>query len=231
MKVAEWIRRRIEGINPDNNARVTPDPGSTKNIKDKTLFDKAQKFIEDIDSGIANTGAISNLASLTKIPGLARTGSIITGMASKSEPLLLALTALDAGRGVFDEDYRKANAEALKKVADDPKSGILGGALDNPYFNTSVALQAFERPVSTGGALIRAAMEARGQIAKSKKIDKETDLKLIKLKKLRKQIADQKAKEKSDRSDRESKFLPYYFDEIKLANSPRKYSPRGSQPT
>jgi len=228
MKVAEWIRRRIEGINPDNNARVTPDPGSTKNIKDKTLFDKAQKFIEDIDSGIANTGAISNLASLTRIPGLARTGSIITGMASKSEPLLLALTALDAGRGVFDEDYRKANAEALKKVADDPKSGILGGALDNPYFNTSVALQAFERPVSTGGALIRAAMEAREQIAKNKKISKEIDLKLKKLKERR---ADQKAKEKSDRSDRESKFLPYYFDEIKLANSPRKYSPRESQPT
>ena len=183
MTTAEWIKRRIEAINPKNDARVTPDPGDTENIKAKSWVDKLTKTVEDIEGKIANTGAVANLAALTKMPYIARAGQIVTGAASKFEPVMLGLTALDAGRALVDEDYRKANLDALKGLEANPKSGVFGGALDSPYFNTTVGLQAFERPVSTGGALIRYAMEARKQIEESKRIDKEVDLKLKKLKK------------------------------------------------
>lgn len=193
MKTADWIKKRTSQLNPNNNARVTPDPGSSKNIKKQTLLDKTQEIIEDVDAAIANTGAIANIASVSKIPSLAKTGSFITGIASKSEPLLLALTTLDATRGLIDKNYREANLNAIKKIGEDPKSGILGGALDNRYFNTSVGLQAFDRPVTTGGALIRLLMESRDKINKSKNIEKDVELKL---KRLKKQYAEQEARKK-----------------------------------
>ena len=220
MTAAEWIRRRVEGINPKNNARVTPDPGSSEGVKASTFFDKTQKFIENVDGGVANTGAIANVASLTKIPYVAKAGGIVTGVASKAEPLMLALTALDAGRALVDEDYRKANLDSIKNLEANPKSGLLGGALDTPYFNTTVGLQAFERPVSTSSALIRYAMEAREQLAKSKKSTKETD---IKMNKLKKQYADQQSKEDADRK---SRFVPYYLDKRKRADSRRESQPK-----
>lgn len=223
MTVAEWIRRRVEGINPKNNARVTPDPGSSDGVKASTLLDKTQKFVENVDGGVANAGALANLASLTKIPYIARAGGIVTGVASKAEPLMLALTALDAGRALVDKDYRKANLDSIKNLEANPKSGVFGGALDTPYFNTTVALQALERPVSTSSALIRYAMEAREQLAKSKETDKKTDLKL---KKLKKQYSDQQAKEDADR---QSRFLrsvatgsPYIVDKSEQVDIRRR---------
>jgi len=193
MKTADWIKKRTAQLNPNNDARVTPDPGSSENIKKQTLLDKTQKIIEDIDAAIANTGAIANIATASKTPQLARAGSIVTGAASKFEPVLLGLTALDAARGLVDKDYREDNLNAIKKLEENPKSGVLGGALDNRYFNTSIGLQAFERPVTTGGALIRLLMESRDKINKSQKIEKDVELKL---KRLKKQYAEQEARKK-----------------------------------
>lgn len=205
MTTAEWIKRRIEGLNPKNDARVTPDPGDTKNVEANSKIDKLQKSVENIDGTIANTGALGNLASLSKIPYLSTTGRLLTGAASKFEPIMLGLTAVDAGRALFEEDYRKAALNSIENLAVNPKKGVFGGALDSPYFNTTIFSQAFERPVSTAAALTRALMQARERMEKAKETEKEVALKL-KILEIEKEKKQRKAKEKKPESQGLSKY-------------------------
>jgi hypothetical protein len=82
------------------------------------------------------------------------------------------LWAIDAGRSVFDAEYRKRHFDALKMLEKGKKNSVLGGAGDGKNFNLTAALQTLEHPTATGGALIRYAQESAEDLKKAKQSDK-----------------------------------------------------------
>ena len=181
MSFTTWLRNKLDNLNPDNNARVTPDIGATPNVLKTSVFDKAIDTLEAIDGTIANAGAAANVAASR--PGMAASmrmgaplipyaGRIVTGLASKFEPIQAGLWAIDAGRAVADPEYRKRHLDALKKLEKGEKYSIFGGAGDSKNFNLTAALQTLEHPTSTGGALLRYAQESSADIKKAQEANK-----------------------------------------------------------
>jgi len=181
MNFTTWLRNKLDNLNPDNNARVTPDIGATPNVLKTSVFDKAIDTLETIDGAIANTGAAANVAASR--PGMAASmrmgaplipyaGRIVTGLASKFEPIQAGLWAIDAGRAITDPEYRKRHLDALKKLEKGEKYSVFGGAGDSKKFNLTAALQTLEHPTSTGGALLRYAQESSADLKKAQEANK-----------------------------------------------------------
>lgn len=178
MSFSRWLRRKLDNINPDNNARVTFDPGDTSNVLLTSGFDKAINLVEKIEGGVANVGAGANLAAIgaakAGLPLVPYAGRVVTGVASKFEPIQAGLWAIDAARSLTDAEYRKRHYDALRLL----EKGEDKRRLDGRYFNTTAALQTFEHPVSTGGALMKYAQEAIQDRYKHEKKDAEVKLKV-----------------------------------------------------
>jgi hypothetical protein len=181
MNFTTWLRNKLDNLNPENNARVTPDIGATPNVLKTSVFDKAIDTLETIDGAIANTGAAANVAASR--PGMAASmrmgaplipyaGRIVTGLASKFEPIQAGLWAIDAGRAITDPEYRKRHLDALKKLEKGEKYSVFGGAGDSKIFNLTAALQTLEHPTSTGGALLRYAQESSTDLKKAQEANK-----------------------------------------------------------
>jgi hypothetical protein len=200
MNFATWLRAKLDNVNPGNNARVTPDLGETKNVLKTSFLDNAINTLEAIDGTIANAGAAANVtasrpgmaaASIMGAPLIPYAGRIVTGLASKFEPIQAGLWAIDAGRSVFDAEYRKRHLDALKMLEKGKKNSVLGGAGDGKNFNLTAALQTLEHPTATGGALIRYAQESAEDLKKAKQSDKGST----------KEVANKKIKEQRELVD------------------------------
>ena len=144
--------------------------------KDEGFLDKVQSGAEEVEEWASNIGAGAGLtASVAKkfLPqastvynNAGRVGNVTHKVA---KPLTQALYVLDAGRGLFDEDYREeqyANMDRL--LEDEDKLGI--------------ALQLAQRPTTAAAGMVNSLLDAKDRINQAEAEGKVLDAKIRYLK-------------------------------------------------
>jgi len=136
-------------------------PGAGRNFLDAgeaplrtyNEIEYAVQMAELVDSTISNAGA-GAAAAVRYGPNMSRVTPLLKGVRAaggKMAPVQAALWAMDAGRAVFDPEYRRESLEALSGRMDSYETSTFGKSFDT-------LLNVLSRPVSTGGAMIRYSM-------------------------------------------------------------------------